>query len=125
MKAIEFIGWAEAYFGEYRPIVKQEVFDYINGWKDEEIDTLRNEAKTSVETKYKTPPDVYFAAHSAAKNAVEWRARIDKSEETFKMIEERRQLILAETSETEEIENAAKNLFGTFKTRFQEDSEAK
>ena len=65
MTAEIFVKLAEEYFGEYRPVVKQEVIYKLMDWEPWAIAQLWDEARDEIESKYKTPPDIYFIQHSA------------------------------------------------------------
>lgn len=69
MTAEMFVKLAEEYFGEYRPVVKHEVMHKLFPWEPWAIAALWDEARETIESKYKTPPDIYFIQHSATIDA--------------------------------------------------------
>ena len=70
-----FIKLSSNYFGEYRPAVMAEVAATLKEWDEQSIADLWDEMKSTKETSYKTPPDVFDIVHSDAEKARKVRAR--------------------------------------------------
>lgn len=62
MKKEMFIEKIEAYYGNYKPAVKQFVGDYIATMSDERLDDLFVSVIKTYSSQYKTPPDVAILA---------------------------------------------------------------
>ena len=90
MKPETFTKWAEAYFGDYPPMVKKEVLRKLEGWLPGELLELRERALEEIETKYKSPPDVSFIHNSAA--LYNRKSRIRNEKQAIKAIEDAKEL---------------------------------
>lgn len=53
-----FVRWAESYYGEYRPVVKAELLEWLSGKPAHLIAGLRLEVRDTFSTQYRMPPDV-------------------------------------------------------------------
>jgi hypothetical protein len=58
MKPAEFIRWAEAYYGNYRPVVKEELLVWLTDKKELFITGLRERVKKEYSNQYRIPPDI-------------------------------------------------------------------
>lgn len=58
MTAEAFVRWAESYYGEYRPVVKAELLEWLSEKPAHLIAGLRLEVRDTFSTQYRTPPDV-------------------------------------------------------------------
>lgn len=81
-----FTKLAEAYFGEYRPLVKGEVAEELRDWDPESIDELWAEMRRNRDTSFKTPPDVFAIVHSDAQLARLARSRRARIESRTRML---------------------------------------
>ena len=105
-----FVKLAAGYFGEYRPIVQKEVVLELSSWDAESIAELWDEAKRTIQTSYKTPPDVYFITNSEARKNQANRARSARIEART------RQLSAPAAMETEEgLEDYSDKIVSIFK----------
>ncbi len=81
-----FVKLAEGYFGEYRPVVKAEVLRELHTWDARSLEKLWEEAKRTVGTQYKTPPDVCFIEKSEAFDFRKEIAREERIENRTKQL---------------------------------------
>lgn len=58
MKQANFLKWAEAYYGPYRPVVKAEVADYLARVDEQSVEALRQVLVRRYSTAWGRPPDV-------------------------------------------------------------------
>lgn len=58
MTAKEFVAWAEAYYGEYRPVVKIELIDWLEERGHPFIEGLRERVREEFSNQFRIPPDI-------------------------------------------------------------------
>jgi hypothetical protein len=58
MTPLQFVSWAEAYYGNYRPIVKEELLVWLADRGEVFITGLRERAKKEYSNQYRIPPDI-------------------------------------------------------------------
>lgn len=87
MTAEQFIRWAESYYGEYKPVVKEEVFQWLDERQEFFISGIREMVRDNFSNQYKTPPDV------AVLNRFRVQETYDRGRDIYQLAEEKRRQI--------------------------------
>jgi len=58
MTAIEFIMWAEGYYGKYPDGQKKDIWEYIKGLSPQYFDALKDAVMRRYSSKWGRPPDI-------------------------------------------------------------------
>lgn len=81
-----FVDLAEKYYGKYSAVVRQDIEMKLLDWDPASVEELWDEARENIQISFKTPPDIYFIAHSNAQLSREKRAHDLKVENTTRRL---------------------------------------
>lgn len=109
MTAIEFVKWAQGYYGQYPQGQKPDIWNYIKDLSPEYLDALKEALLKTYSSKWGKPPDIaiFEECRELAENTMMYRKYLPEPEGELISPEEAKRFIAAfnELIERKKVQN--------------------